>query len=278
VDETKAYLGLDKPIHAQFLSWLRRAATFDFGNSYKDGRPVLDKIGEALPITLLLNIVSMFLIYLIAIPIGASCAMRPSGFLDRISSVVMIALYSLPNFWLALMLMVWLGSPAYLNWFPIAGIISDSAAGLPWYGTASNVLWHMALPVACLVLTGLAFMSRLTRASMIGVMREDFIRTARAKGLPEWKVVMKHGMKNAMIPFVALLGSLFPQLIAGSVIIEEMFSIPGMGRLGFESVLTRDYPVVMAIAVISALLTLASTLLSDIVHAALDRRVSFEGI
>lgn len=276
VDNTRELYGLDKPLYMQFLLWTKRVATLDFGNSYRDHRPVMDKIKDALPITLTLNILTILVIYIVSIPVGAYAALRPRGLIDRASAVVFMALYSLPSFWVAMMLIILLAGGDYLNLFPITGIVSEGASALPWYDWVLNVGWHLVLPVTCLTYGGFAFLSRFTRASMLDVIRQDYIRTARAKGLPEWKVVTRHALRNALIPLLTLMGTLLPALLGGSVIIEQIFSIPGMGRLGFESVLARDYPVIMAIATISAFLTLVSIFLADIMYAVVDPRISFE--
>ncbi|MBT7080551.1 MAG: ABC transporter permease, partial [Chloroflexi bacterium] len=191
-------------------------------------------------------------------------------------SVVLLVFYSLPSFWVAIMLMVIFGSGDYLNWLPITGILSHGADKLPWYEIVMNISWHLILPIVCLTYGGFAFLSRFTRASMLEVIRQDYIRTARAKGLSEWRVIMKHGVRNALIPILTLMGTLLPALLGGSVIIEQIFSIPGMGRLGFESILSRDYPVIMAIATISAMLTLVSILLSDVMYKVVDPRITFD--
>ena len=276
VEETRAAYGLDKPLYAQFGIWVAKVATLDFGTSYRDHRPVISKIAEALPITLTLNALTIVIIYIVSIPMGALAAVRPHGLFDRISSLALFMLYSLPSFWVAMMLIVVFGGGDHLNWFPITGFVSDNADKLPWYGWVENVLWHLVLPIACLTYGGFAFMSRFARSSLLEVIRQDYIRTARAKGLSEWSVVLKHGLRNALIPLITLMGTLLPALLGGSVIIEQIFSIPGMGRLGFESVLARDYPVIMAIATISAFLTLASILISDVLYVFVDPRISFE--
>jgi peptide/nickel transport system permease protein len=276
VEDTRALYGLDKPLHVQFYLWLKRLVTLDFGTSYRDHRPVLEKIGDALPITLTLNIITILVIYIISIPVGAYAALRPNGWMDRISTLLFMALYSLPTFWIAMMLIVSLAGGDYLNLFPVIGFMSDSAYRLPWYDWIANVAWHLVLPIICLTYGGFAFLSRFTRASMLDVIKQDYIRTARAKGLPEWRVAIRHALRNALIPLLTLMGTLLPALLGGSVIIEQIFSIPGMGRLGFESVLARDYPVIMAIAAISAALTLISIFLSDMMYAVVDPRISFE--
>ncbi len=276
VEDTRALYGLDKPLHVQYLLWLKRIVTLDFGMSYRDHRPVMEKIADALPITLTLNILTILVIYMVSIPAGAYAALRPRGFFDRVSALLFMALYSLPTFWVAMMLIVVLASGDFVNVFPITGFVSDGATALSWYDWIVNVIWHLVLPVTCLTYGGFAFLSRFTRASMLDVIRQEYVRTARAKGLPEWKVVVRHALRNALIPLLTLMGTLLPALLGGSVIIEQIFSIPGMGRLGFESVLARDYPVIMAIATISAVLTLVSILISDIMYAVVDPRISFE--
>lgn len=275
VSETRTLYGLDRPIYVQYGIWLKRLAKFDFGNSYRDHRPVISKIADALPITLTLNILTILIVYLISIPLGAYSALKPRGWADRVSALVLFILYSLPNFWVAMILIVLLGGGDYLNLFPIVGFTSDNASSLSWLGWVGNVVWHLILPVTCLTYASLAFLSRFSRASMLEVIRQDYIRTARAKGLSESTVVWKHAMRNALIPLVTLMGTLLPSLLAGSVIIEQIFAIPGMGRLGFESVLSRDYPVIMAIAFIGALLTLISILLSDLLYVVVDPRITF---
>ncbi|MBI4126246.1 MAG: ABC transporter permease [Deltaproteobacteria bacterium] len=275
--QTRALYGLDQPLPIQYLRWLGRIATLDFGESYRDHRPVLEKIGDALPITLTLNVLSIFIIYIIAIPLGAFAALKPGSFVDRASAIGLFVLYSLPSFWVAMMLIVYLGGGDHLNWFPIAGFISDGADMLPWWGKIANIAWHLVLPVACLTYGGFAFLSRFARTSVLEVIRQDFIRTARAKGCSERQVLVRHAMRNSLIPMLTLMGALLPELLGGSVIIEQIFALPGMGRLGFESVLARDYPVVMAIATISAVLTLVGILITDILYVIVDPRITYGG-
>lgn len=276
IDETRSLYGLDRPLHIQFALWLKQVATLDFGTSFHDKRPVIDKIADALPITLTLNVLTIIIIYVISIPLGIVSALRPRGFVDRVSALMLFLLYSLPSFWVAIMLIAYLGGGDHLNWFPITGFVSDSAGSLPWYGWIGNVAWHLVLPIICLTYGGFAFLSRFTRATLLDVIRQDYIRTARAKGLSEWQVVVKHALKNALIPLITMMSTLLPALLGGSVIIEQIFAIPGMGRLGFESVLSRDYPVIMAIAAISAFLTLVSMLIADMLYVVVDPRITFE--
>jgi peptide/nickel transport system permease protein len=276
IERTKKLYGLDKPLPVQYALWLKRVATLDFGKSYKDQRPVLTKIGEALPITLQLNIISILLIYLISTPIGVFSATHPSTWRDAALTFVLFVLYSLPSFWVAMLLIYFLGGGQFLDWFPTYGLSSQGAANFTWCHWILDRAWHYVLPVFCLTYGGLAGLSRYARAGMVDVIRQDYIRTARAYGFSEKIVVFKYAMRNSLIPIITLLGTLLPALLGGSVIIERIFSIPGMGRLGFEAVLSRDYPLVMGILTISALLTLVSLILSDILYAIVDPRIRFE--
>ncbi len=278
IEQTKKLYGLDRPLPVQYVRWLRRIVTFDFGESYKDHRPVREKILEALPVTLLLNVISIFLIYLVAIPIGVFSSVYPESRFERVVTLGLFFLYSLPSFWVAMLLVITLGGGEYLDLFPVVGIVSTGFSGLGFAGKIGNLVWHLVLPVTVLTYGGLAFLSRLAKAQMLEVIRQDYIRTARAKGLPEWKVIGKHAFRNSLIPLVTLLGTLLPAMIGGSVIVEQIFSIPGMGRLGFEAVLSRDYPTVMAIASIEALLTLVGILVSDLLYVVVDPRISFEKV
>jgi peptide/nickel transport system permease protein len=276
VEDTRKLYGLDKPLYVQYGSWLRRVITFDFGNSYKDHRPVMDKIAERLPITIELNLISIFLVYLIAIPIGVYSAVKQGTFIDRITTVFLFILYSLPSFWVAVLLIMFLGGGDFFDWFPIYGILSPGMEGAHWISRLGDHLWHLVLPVFCLTYGSLAALSRYQRAGMLEVIQQDYIRTARAKGLPEKIVVFKHAMRNSVIPIITLMGSLLPGMFGGSVIIENIFSIPGMGQLGFEAVLSRDYPVVLAIATIAAFLTLIGILISDLLYVWVDPRITYE--
>ena len=276
IEDTKKLYGLDKPILERYVRWLGRLVQLDFGKSYKDQRPVRDKILETLPVTLQIEIITIFLVYLFSIPLGVYSATHQYSWGDKITTVILFILYSLPSFWVAMLLIVFLGGGQFLNIFPINGLNSFGAANMTWYAWLGDRLWHLVLPVTCLTYGGLAGLSRFARAGMIEVIRQDYIRTARAYGFSEKIVVFKYAMRNSLIPIITLLATLLPGLIGGSFIIESIFSIPGMGRLGFEALMSRDYPLIMGILSISSFLTLIGLILSDILYAVVDPRIKFE--
>jgi len=264
-------LGLDQPLPVQYLTWLRRLGQMDFGRSFLDDRPVLEKILERLPVTVTINVWAIGLVFLIAVPLGVLAAVRPNGLFDRATTVFVFIGYSIPSFWLALVCMKLFG--VNLHWLPVSGLhsLDYESFGLMhrWLDTA----WHLMLPIGIMVFVGLAGLSRYSRSGMLEVLRQDYIRTARAKGLPERRVLFHHGLRNALLPIITILGLMLPAFLSGSVIMETVFSIPGMGRLFYDAVMARDYPVVMALTTISAVLTLVGNLLADLAYAYADPRI-----
>jgi peptide/nickel transport system permease protein len=272
-----ALYGLDKPLPVQYAKWLGRVVTFNFGESIKHHRPVIDIIKERLPVTLILNLIAFAMAYTISIPLGVLAAVRHKRFFDTASSVVLFMLWSLPVMWVGQMLIGYFSGTTFLNWFPSAGLNSndaDSMAFFPWLG---DRLWHLALPVLCLTYGEFAYLTKQVRASMLDNLRMDYVRTARAKGLSNFVVVWRHAFRNSVIPVITIMATLLPAMFGGSVIIESIFSVPGMGLLAFEAVTTRDYNVVMAVATIAGMLNLVGLLLGDIAYAIADPRISFEG-
>jgi peptide/nickel transport system permease protein len=266
---------LDKPVHVQYLEWLKRFVTLDFGRSYLDDRPVSEKIAERIPVTLLINFSALALTLLIGIPLGILSAVRRGKLSDRISTVFVFIGFSAPEFWLALLLMNLFCIT--LGWLPVSGIASLDFDSLSLLGRICDVARHLVLPVAISAFGSLAVISRYMRTSMIGIMGEDYIRTARAKGLGERAVIYKHALKNALLPVITILGLSVPALIGGSVIFESIFAIPGMGRLFYESVMARDYPVIMGVLSIGAVLTLAGNFMADMAYSYADPRIRVAG-
>ncbi len=264
-------LGLNQPLHVQYLNWLRRVATLNFDRSFRDGRPVTQIIVERLPITVTINLCALVLILGLAIPLGVVAAVRPGGWFDRITTFLVFVGYSTPAFWLGLLGIAGFG--VQLGWVPVSGIHSLDYEAMPWLGRVLDVAHHLVLPVGIMTFVGLADLSRYVRSSMVEVLRQDYIRTARAKGLPESAVLFRHGLRNALLPIVTILGLSLPGLIAGGVVMETVFAIPGMGRLFYDAVMARDQHVVMALVTIGAALTLLGNLLADLAYAATDPRI-----
>ena len=274
-ERLKAYYGLDQPVHVQYLRWLGRMATLDFGQSFsRDGRQVSEKIGERIPVTLAINVLSMILIFLVAIPLGIYSAVRKDSWFDRISTVTVFTGFAVPTFWLALLLMILFG--VKLGWLPISGLVSLEYDSLGLAGRIWDRTRHLILPVFVSAFGGVAGLSRYMRSNMLEVIRQDYIATARAKGLPERKVVFRHAMRNALLPFITILGLSIPGLLGGSVIFESIFAIPGLGQLFYQSVMSRDYPLIMGALVIGAFLTLMGNLLADVGYALADPRIRAE--
>ena len=268
----EAYYGLDQPLHVQYGRWLARMATLNFGESFSpDGRPVSEKIRERIPITLTINVLSMALVFLVAIPVGVYSAVRKGSLFDRISTVAVFTGFAVPTFWLALLLMILFG--VKLGWLPISGISSLDYDSLGAAGKLADRARHLVLPVLLAAFGGLAGMSRYMRSNMLEVIRQDYVATARAKGLPEGKVVFRHAMRNALLPVITILGLSVPDLLGGSVIFETIFAIPGMGQLFYQGVMSRDYPLILGILTIGAFLTLLGNLLADVGYALADPRI-----
>lgn len=271
-DRLRAFYGLDRPLYIQYLSWLKRLVILDFGNSFSaDGRSVIEKIGERIPITVLINVLSLISIVLVAVPIGVISAVYQGSFFDKATTVFVFVGFATPTFWLALLLMILFG--VHLSWLPISGLKSINYEYLSSWGMFKDRVVHLILPVFLSAFGGLAGFSRYMRSSMLEVIRQDYIITARAKGLSEGAVIFKHALRNALLPVVTILGLSVPGLIGGSVIFETIFAIPGMGQLFYLSVMSRDYPVIMGTLVIGAILTLFGNLVADISYALVDPRI-----
>lgn len=269
----KAY-GLDRPIHEQYISWTKRVLRLDFGTSFKDGRNVMDKILERLPATILLNVMTLLAIFSLAIPIGIISAVKHNSLTDKILAIGVFVGYAIPSFALALVLMHLFG--VKLGWLPISGIVSVDFEFMSAGRKALDILKHLALPVLTSSIGGLAFLSRYMRSSMLEIIRKDFVTAARARGIEERRIILVHVLKNALIPIVTILGLLVPALVGGSVVFETIFSWPGMGRMAYNAIMSRDYPVVMGVGIIMAFLTLAGNLLADIGYAAVDPRIRYQ--
>jgi peptide/nickel transport system permease protein len=271
-EKLRKFYGLDQPLHIQYGQWLGRLVQFDFGKSFApDNRPVIDKIKERIPVTLSLNLIVLLLELCLAIPIGILAATHRDTLLDKGITLFVFLGFSVPTFWLALLLMYLFG--VKLEWLPISGLRSINSGTMSGLASLWDLAKHLLLPIGIATFGSLAGLSRYMRSSMLEVLGQDYITTARAKGLSERVVIWKHALRNALLPVITLLGFSLPGLIGGSVIFETIFAIPGMGQLFYQGVMARDYPLVMGVLVIGALLTLIGNLLADICYGFADPRI-----
>ena len=269
-------LHLDKSILHGFSLWLKQVVLHgDFGESaaVEPGRPVTDIIAERLPVTLKLNFFAVAVTYLLAIPLGMAAAARPGSWFDRSSAILLFMLYSLPVIWVGLVLQSLLCRGGLWPIFPVKGLTSPYIVGAPWY-----ILWwestqYYILPMICLAYAGFAGISRYTRSSMLEVTTQNYILTARAKGVPEFRVMSQHVFRNGVITLITLFSGLLPGLIAGSILVEQIFGIPGMGSLSIMSLSSRDYPLQMALFAFTGMLTLAGIFIADLLYVAADPRI-----
>jgi peptide/nickel transport system permease protein len=275
---------LDKPIIVQYGLWLKRMVTLDFGQSFAshqkpvfwqttdaEGNVTEGLIQQALPITLMINLLGLAITLSLAIPLGIIAARKYQGWQDRSITLFNFIGFSIPGFWLSLLLMYWLG--VVNNWFPISGMHSLNYESLDTWDKIKDTFSHLFLPVVIPSITGLAGITLFVKNGMLDVLQQDYITTARAKGLGEHKVVYTHALRNALLPLITIIGLSIPGLIGGSVIAETIFAIPGMGKLFYDAVLMRDFPVVMGILTIGSALTLVGNLLADVAYAWADPRV-----
>jgi peptide/nickel transport system permease protein len=263
--------GLDKPLYEQYFIWMGNVAQGDLGTSLMpDGRPVADKIAETLPLTLWLNGIGLILVFVLAIPLGVLLAARAGGAVDMAATLLLYLGLAAPSVWLALLSLQFFG--VTLGWVPLSGLQSFGAENWGWWPRTLDLLHHLLLPVAVGLIGSLAGLVRFVRGNMVNVLAEPFILTARAKGASPWRVWGLHALRNAMLPVITILGLSIPGLIGGSVIIESLFALPGMGKLVFDATMMRDYPTIMALLMFGAILTLAGNLLADITYTLADPR------
>ena len=271
IEQMEKNYDLDKPLPIQYGLWLKKLFTGKL-YSFKDGKPVLGKIAERLPATLLLNIVAMLIIFSVAIPLGVFSATRRYSWFDNLTTFGAYLGISIPSFWLAYLLIL---ATVKSFGYPVLGMRSFAIENNTVVTFILDHLWHLMLPSIVLAVGGIAAISRYMRSSMLEVIQQDYIRTARAKGLSEDDIYYKHALRNALLPIVTIFGLLVPSLISGSVIIETVFAWPGIGRLAYQSVLSRDYSTVMTILTLSSALTLIGNMMADVLYAVVDPRIRY---
>lgn len=274
IEQLKEQYGLNKPWYVAYVHWLGDLATGDLGDSFLTHKDVTVVIGERIGPTLLLSLTSMLLTYVLSMPMGLYSSVRHGKYDERTLSTILYMLYSLPSFVTALLLQSYLSYR--LGWFPLKGMYDSllfPQLSIP--EKVVHVAWHCMLPVFCYTYASWAYYSRFIRANMAEALQQDYVRTARAKGVGPLRVVMHHAFRNTMIPMATLIGLSFPALLSGSVILERIFTWPGMGQLFFESILNQDYNVIMGLTLVFSVMTLLGTLLADIMYAIVDPRISY---
>lgn len=269
LEQLRDQLGLNRPLYIQYGDWLMQVARLDFGVSYVDGRSVMEKISERLPATLLLTGTALIVATVLGFLLGIIAAVHQNTWVDYSATLFAFFGLSIPSFWAGLLLIIVFA--VTLRVLPAQGMTSIGGGG------ALDVAWHLVLPATVLALDATAAISRYVRSSMVETLDEDYIRTARAKGLPERVVIMRHAVRNALLPTVTILGLRLPVLVGGALLIETVFAWPGIGRLGFEAVVQRDYPVILGLLIFTGALTIVGNLLADITYAFVDPRVKLEG-
>lgn len=275
IEAIRKKFGLDQPVHVQFVKWVRNVATGDLGTSFRYRRPVADLMWERIPYTLQLTVLALLFDALVGIIIGIVAAVKQYSALDKSVTLGSLVIYSVPGFWLALMLV--LVFSVELGWFPTSQTRSLDYELLTFWGKIADRLWHLVLPVFVLGIASAAGTARYMRNRLLEVLSEEYVLAARARGLREKTVIMKHALRNAMIPIITIYGMALPFLLGGAVLIENVFAWPGMGTLAVEAVSGRDYPVILATTMLSAVLVVMGNLMADITYAAVDPRVSYDG-
>jgi microcin C transport system permease protein len=275
VEALKKQYGFDKPLMVRYGIWIKNIATLDFGDSFKYEEPVTQLIISKFPVSLSFGIISFILTYLVCIPLGVWKAIRHGAAFDRMSSFVLFVMYSIPPVMLGILLLVFLAGSSYLDLFPIGGLISDNYEELSNWGKFLDRVHHFVLPMICYMIGGFTFLTFMMKNSMLDVVKLDYIRTAKAKGLTDKVVYMKHALRNALIPIVTGMSGILGLFFSGSIIIESIFGLDGMGLLGYTAVGARDYNVLMGLIFFQSVLFLLGRLLTDILYVVVDPRIDF---
>ncbi len=276
IEALKKQYGFDKPVIERYWIWLKNISRLDFGESFTYGEPVIDVIKSKFPVSLQFGIVSLILTYLVCIPLGVKKALTAGKSFDRVSGLILYFAYSIPPLVLGIFLIVVFAGSSYLSWFPIGGLYSDDYETLGFIGQFMDRAHHFVLPLICYMIGGFTELTLLTRNSMLDIIKADYIRTARAKGLPERVVVFKHALRNALIPVATGLGGFLGVFLTGSLIVETIFNLDGIGLLSYSSILSRDYNVVMGMIFLSSAALMLGNIISDVIYVFVDPRINFK--
>jgi microcin C transport system permease protein len=276
IKNIKVYYGFDKPVHVRYFNWIKNVSKLDLGTSYAYEKPVLNVILSKMPISLFFGITSFFLSYLVCIPLGMLKAIKNNTTFDTISSVIIFIGYVMPGYALGILLITFLAGGSFLDWFPISGIVSDNFESLSLGGRFLDFLHHMVLPLTCYMASEFAFLTLLMKNSLMEEIKKDYMRTAIVKGASFNTAVWKHAFRNSLIPIATHLSDIFTVMFAGALLIEKVFDIDGMGLLVYNSMVSRDYNVVMGIILLSSIMVLLGRLFSDILYVVVDPRIKFQ--
>lgn len=276
VENIKAYFGFDRPAYVRYFTWLGNVVRGDFGNSYVYQRPVLEVIASKFPISLFFGLVSFVLAYAVSIPLGVRKAVSHGSWADGVSSALVFAGYVIPGYALGILLIIFFAGGSYFDWFPMGGIVSDDFESLSPAGKALDFLHHMVLPLVCWMIGEFAVLTLLMKNSMLDELNKDYLRTALAKGMSVRRAVWRQAFRNALIPIATGIGSIFALLFTSSLLIERVFDIDGMGLLFYNSIVGRDYNVVLGIIVLSSFFVMLGRLFSDVIYVVVDPRIRFD--
>ena len=272
----KKQYGFDKPIHIRYYIWLKNIVHLDFGESFTYEEPVLKVITSKMPVSLQFGVVSLLMSYIVCIVLGVAKAVKHGSKFDYLTTFLLVALYSIPGFMLAILLIVYFAGGSFFNWFPIGDLYSDNYYTLSLGGQILDRIHHFILPLICYMIGSFTVLTMMMKNSLLDEIKKDYIRTARAKGVSEKMIYLKHALRNALIPIVTGIGGFLAVFFSGSLILESIFQLDGMGLLGFKSILQRDYNVIMGLIFIESILLLIGNLISDLAYVAVDPRIDFE--
>ncbi len=275
MDALNKQYGFDKPVLTRYGIWIKNLSTLNFGDSFKYEEPVTGLIISKFPVSLTFGIISFILSYIVCIPLGVYKAIKDGSRFDRVSSVMLSAAYSIPPIILGIMLLVFFAGASYFNWFPIGGVFSDNYDELSSWGRLVDRAHHFVLPLVCYMIGSFTYLTFMMKNSLLDVIKLDYVRTARAKGLSDRKVYMKHALRNALIPIITGMSDILMIFFTGSILIEKIFNLDGMGLLSFTAVSARDYNVLMGLIFLESLMMLVGRLLTDVLYVVVDPRIDF---
>lgn len=272
----KKQYGFDRPVHIRYWIWLKNISRLDFGESFTYEEPVLDVITSKMPVSLQFGVVSLIMSYLVCVILGVLKAVKHGSTFDYVSSFLLFVFYSIPGFMLAILLIVYFAGGSFFNWFPMGELYSDNYYDLTLWGKIGDRIHHFILPLICYMIGSFTVLTMLMKNSLLDEVKKDYIRTARAKGVGEKMVFLKHALRNALIPIVTGIGGFISVFFVGSLLLESIFQLDGMGLLSYKSILQRDYNVIMGIIFIESILLLIGNLISDLAYIAVDPRIDFK--